>query len=85
MVCLSTNGERACLVKTTQLLLQNVYFSLIHAEQYNSSSKHKYQINSHLSNGNFCSIRLEQFWLPQLPVIIEQALSYKINMPVLFL
>ncbi len=44
VVCLSTNGERACLVKTTVLLLQNLYFSLIHAEQYNSSSKHKYQI-----------------------------------------
>ncbi len=28
------------LVKTTILLLQNLYFSLIHSEQYNSSSKH---------------------------------------------
>ncbi len=36
------------------------------------------KLNSYLSNGNFCSIRREQFWLPQLPVILEQALSYKI-------
>ncbi len=44
VVYLSTNGERACLVKITVLLLQNLYFNLIHAELYNSSSKHKYQI-----------------------------------------
>ena len=43
------------------------------------------KLHSYLSNGNFCSIRLELFWLPQLPVILEQALSYKINRPVLFL
>ncbi len=44
VMCLSTNGERFCLVKTTELLLQNLYFSLINVELYNSSSKHKYQI-----------------------------------------
>ncbi len=60
---LSTNGERACLVKTTVLLLQNLYFSLIHTEQYNSSSSKHNKLHSYLSNGNFCSIRLEQFWL----------------------
>ncbi len=43
------------------------------------------KLHSYLSNGNFCSIRLEQFWLPQLTEILEQALSYKINRPVLFL
>ncbi len=30
-----------------------------------------------MSNGNLCIIKLKPFWLPQLPVTLEQALSYK--------
>ena len=30
-----------------------------------------------MSNDNHCSIKLKPFWLPQLPVTLEQALSYK--------
>ncbi len=30
-----------------------------------------------MSNGNLCIIKLKPFWLPQLPVSLEQALSYK--------
>ena len=41
------------------------------------------KLHSYLSNSNICSIKLEQFWLPQLPVTLEQVLIYKINRPVL--
>ncbi len=34
---LSTNIERACLVKTTVLLLHYLYFSLLQTKQYNNS------------------------------------------------
>ncbi len=30
-----------------------------------------------MSNDNHCSIKLKPFWLPQLPVTLGQALSYK--------
>ncbi len=30
-----------------------------------------------MSNGTLCIIKLKPFWLPQLPVTLEQALSYK--------
>ncbi len=30
-----------------------------------------------MSNGNLCIIKLKPFWLSQLPVTLEQALSYK--------
>ncbi len=62
VMCLSTMAK-ACLVKTTVLLLHNLYFSLIHAKnsiiavEANTNNK----LHSYLSNGNFCSIKLEQF------------------------